>query len=308
MRPLLNGDAEWPSILRLKRSLRAPRWRSLLMPVVIGAPAAPPSLLSEILGHRANQPRRRLCSRYAVRRCPCGLTGGRRPRPHVVDRCASRLVDPEAAATWAVRSSSAPASLSPTPSTGISSTRLSAYASLVRWSRQGPSHFAASSMYSEIRGWTRQKASAWIQTGASGCTDPPSLIARFEPRWSCRPACPDRSLRRAMSPPPAAAHGASSHRTDSSPASGWVWLAVPAANGCGGHRAGEMGYHAARAGLVVALLPGAAHAADDAHNLDERLMKSPDRRFEMARPTLAVLFLCLLIAASLWILSPSCRR
>jgi predicted PurR-regulated permease PerM len=35
-------------------------------------------------------------------------------------------------------------------------------------------------MYSEIRGWTRQKASAWIQTGASGCTDPPSLIARFD--------------------------------------------------------------------------------------------------------------------------------
>jgi len=65
-----------------------------------------------------------------------------------------------------------------------------------------------------------------------------------------------------------------------------------------------MGYHAACAGLVVALLPGTAHAADDAQNLDERLMKSPDRRFEMARPTLAVLFLCVLIAASLWILQP----
>ncbi|HAY28108.1 MAG TPA: AI-2E family transporter YdiK [Candidatus Accumulibacter phosphatis] len=33
-------------------------------------------------------------------------------------------------------------------------------------------------------------------------------------------------------------------------------------------------------------------------------MNSPDRHFEMARPTLAVLFLCVLIAASLWILRP----
>ncbi|EXI67777.1 MAG: putative inner membrane protein [Candidatus Accumulibacter adjunctus] len=49
---------------------------------------------------------------------------------------------------------------------------------------------------------------------------------------------------------------------------------------------------------------GAPSADNDGENLDEPLMNSPDRRFEMARPTLAVLFLCVLIAASLWILQP----
>ena len=65
-----------------------------------------------------------------------------------------------------------------------------------------------------------------------------------------------------------------------------------------------MGYHAPCVGAAALLPMRAERAAENAEKLDERLMNFPDSPFEMARPTLAVLFLCVLIAASLWILRP----